>query len=371
MRNRISPDEPFRLPPLPPVEFEMTGEVTLRLLPILLKARTELGELKGYASALPNPMLLLSPAIVRESVASSQIENINTTVEEVLQRQLFPESEQRPADKEVLRYRDAVLWGFEQLNTLPISTRLILGIHHELMPSSEKAFRKTQNKIENTVTREAVYTPPVASEVPALINNWEKFVNETSMHVAEGSGGGLDALVRAAVAHYQFEAIHPFGDGNGRTGRILIVLQLIQDQLLSLPILYISGYINTRRSEYYRLLNAVTRKGEWEAWIVFMINGFYEQALGTKKLLFGIKQLYGEVKENLRRDQKRLYNANVIEAIFTYPIISPVRLGKELNVHYTTASKYLSQLEEAGFLKSAFVGKYHLFVNQPLLDILK
>jgi Fic family protein len=213
---------------------------------LLLKARVELAELKGASGQIPNPLLLTAPVIIRESVASSNIENINTTLADVLQWQLFPASEQRQPDKEVLRYREAVTWGFNHYGKYALSSRLITGIQSHLIPDGSGQYRREQNQIADLASRESLYTPPIASDIPRLIGNWENYVN--------AEDASIDPLIRAIIAHYQFEAIHPFRDGNGRTGRILIVLQLIQSGLLHFPILYISGYINQHRSEYYRRL---------------------------------------------------------------------------------------------------------------------
>jgi Fic family protein len=355
----FSPGKPFDLPPLPP-SLDFKHE---RFIDLLLPTRTVLGELNGYSHALPNPLLLLSPAVIRESVASSNIENINTTLEEALQMQLFPESQRGKADKEVLRYRDAILWGFDQMKKLPISTRLIVGIQKKLLPDRNSNYRTTQNKITNTATGETLYTPPSANEVPRLMSNWEKFINTDD--------DGVDSLVKSAIAHYQFEAIHPFGDGNGRTGRILMVLYLVQQKLLSLPILYVSGYINDNRSGYYRLLREVSASGNWNEFIIFMLKGFHSQAKATKETLFKVMDLLHATKERVRSKHKQIYTADLVETLFTYPIITPVTLGKRLDMNYRTASKYLSELVKGKVLQDSYVGKYHLFINKPLLSILK
>jgi Fic family protein len=198
-------------------------------------------------------------------------------MEEALQAQLFPEAEQKKPNKEVLRYRNAIVWGFENLKKVPISTRLILGIHKKLLSDQSSGYRKTQNRIANSATGAVIYTPPAANELPRLLGNWEQFVNREE--------DGIDPLVKVAIAHYQFEAIHPFGDGNGRTGRILMVLQLIQQKLLALPILYVSGYINKNRSEYYRLLLAVRADEGWYNLILYMLKAFHQQAQETKSTL--------------------------------------------------------------------------------------
>jgi Fic family protein len=354
-----NPAHPHNLALLPP-KTDFKSQVFTDLI---TKARVELAELKGFSYLMPNPMLLLSPAIIKESVASSEIENINTTVIKVLQYQLFPEAEQTEPDKEVLRYKNAVISGFRCLKKYAVSTRLILDVQNKLMPTAYEGYRKQQNQIINNSTKEALYTPPLPSQIPNLMSNWEKFVNQPSSEI--------DPLIRSAIAHYQFEAIHPFGDGNGRTGRILIVLQLVNEKVLSLPILYISGYINSNRSEYYKLLGEVTSEGNWNDYILFMLKGFYHQAMETKTILFKIMGLFSEFKDALKEKHKKIYSADFVEVLFLFPIIIPARLASELNIHRDTASKYLLQLVKAGFLKEKKYGKYHLFINERLMKILK
>ena len=329
---------------------------------LLLKARVELAELKGACGQIPNPLLLIAPVVIRESVASSNIENINTTLADVLQWQLFPEAEQRHPDKEVLRYREAMNWGFENIEKYSLSSRLITGIQSRLIPNGNGNYRREQNQIANLASRESLYTPPIASEIPSLIANWENYINLPN--------DTLDPLIRAILGHYQFEAIHPFRDGNGRTGRILMVLQLIQSGLLQFPILYISGYINQHRSEYYQHLMGITSDGKWHAFIEYMLTGFYEKARETRQDLNKITSLLDAIKTRIKKDNKKLYSTDLVETIFTYPVITPTRLASEIDVHYTTASKYLLQMAEMGILREAVVGKYHLFANHQLLNIL-
>jgi Fic family protein len=354
----FDPTYPHRLAPLPP-QFAITNR---DFGDLLLKARVELAELKGACGQIPNPLLLIAPVVIRESVASSNIENINTTLADVLQWQLFPEAEQRRPDKEVLRYREAMNWGFENLENYALSSRLITGIQSRLIPDGNGNYRREQNQIANLSSRESLYTPPIASDIPALIGNWENYVNATD--------DTLDPLIRAILAHYQFEAIHPFRDGNGRTGRILMVLQLIQSGLLQFPVLYISGYINQHRSEYYRNLLAITTDGNWHNFIEYMLTGFYEKARETREDLQKITRLFESIKTGIKTDNKKLVRSDLIEAIFTYPVITPTKLASEIDVHYTTASRYLLQLAEMGILREAVVGKYHLFANHQLLSIL-
>lgn len=354
MTNKIIPTKLKHLPP----EINFINPECNKLL---MDARVALAELKGYSFGMPNPLILLSPAILRESLVSSEIENIHTTMLEVLRNQLLPETEQKISDKEVLRYREAVLWGFDSLRKNPISSRTILGVHKNLIFNESGSFRKQQNAIYNPAKKKVIYMPPIASEISNLIANWEKFVNENK---------NFDPLIKTAMAHYQFEAIHPFGDGNGRTGRILMVLQLIQDDILRWPILYISGYINDHRDEYYKLLRAITSKGDWESFIIFMLKAFKSQAAETQKILFDIMFLFEKTKEQFKRDHRKIYSADLVEALFSYPIITPVKLGKELKIHYTTASRYLNELAGSGILQEKKVSKYHLFANKELLKIL-
>jgi Fic family protein len=356
---KFDPSRPYELPLLPPA-LNFRHE---QFFDVMLKTRTELGELNGYSYSLPNPLLLLSPAIIRESVASSNIENINSTMEMALQAQLFPEAEQKRPDKEVLRYRDAIMWGFENLKKIPISTRLILGLQKKLLPEQNPGYRTTQNQIVRSGVRTIVYTPPPVNELPRLLSNWEKFVNN--------EGDGIDPLVKAAIAHYQFEAIHPFGDGNGRTGRILMVLQLIQQKLLSLPILYLSGYINKNRSDYYRLLQSVRTNEGWHDLIHYMLKGFHQQARETKMTLFRIMNLFERTRTHVKEKHRKIYSAELVEAIFALPIVTPVSLGKRLDVNYRTASRYLAKLAEGNVLQESYLGKYHLYANKGLLKLLK
>ncbi len=356
---KFDPERPFDLLLLSPqIDFK-----SQKFTDPLLKARVALAELKGHSFAMPNPFLLIPPAILRESLASSEIENIHTTIIDVLQNQLFPEKEQRETDKEVLRYRDAILWGFEQLRSIPVSTRLILGVHKKLITTSPGEYRKQQNAIVNNIANKRIYTPPIASKIPQRMSNLEKFIHNKD--------DGIDPLIKSAIAHYQFEAIHPFSDGNGRTGRIIMVLYLIQEELLKWPILYISGYLNNNRNEYYRLLKGVTEHNDWDGYIIFILQAFYQQAIETKNTLLDIMRLFEIFKQRLKEEHKKIYSADLVEALFSYPIITPIKLGKMLKIHYTTASRYLSELAKAKVLEESLYGKYHFFINRELLKVME
>lgn len=354
----FDPTYPHELAPLPPVGISNSDFYEL-----LLPARVALAELKGACSEMPNPMLLMAPIMVRESVASSNIENINTTLANVLQGQLFPEVEQRPPDKEVLRYRAAMSWGFEILEQIPISTRMITGIQSILIPEGNGKFRREQNQIANLTDLKPLYTPPPAQDVNKLINNWEIFVNNTD--------NTLDPLIRAIIAHYQFEAIHPFRDGNGRTGRILMILQLIQSGLLDYPVLYISSFINEHRSLYYESLLNVTIQNDWYGFITYLLKGFYTQATATRTTLAQINNLYKLIRDQVKRENSKIFSLELIETLFSTPILTPTVLAEKMDIHYTTASKHLKSMEAMGILRATWVGKHHLYANIQLLELLQ
>jgi len=354
----FSPIHPFDLnvlPPLKPIEGKEFHSA-------LIKAHRELAELKGLNLGVPNPMLLLFPSIlIQESVASSEIEAIHTTVEEVLQEELFPENERRESGKEVLRYREALMWGFQNLDTLGLSTRLIRGVQERLIGEDGK-YRRLQNGIKNKATGEIIYTPPIASSIERLMGNLENFMNSQDEN--------LDPLLQCAIAHYQFEAIHPFGDGNGRTGRILMVLSLIKTEILNYPNLFISGYLIKHRSEYYDQLLAVTRDRSWNSYLQFMLQAFSRQAIRTKSILGKIMTGYFEYKELIAKEHKRIYSADLISHLFSSPFTTPTRMGSSMGIHYTTASSHLQELEKAGLLKSSKVGRHRIFANIKLLNSL-
>lgn len=352
-----NPNEPFEVPPLPPKADIETGPI----LKTLVKAGRETGELKGYCSMVPNPMLLMSLAITKESVESSRIEDIVTTVESVLEGQDLPEAEIKGPDKEVLRYREAMHWGMENLDQYSISTRLILGIHKKLIPDST-GYRKQQNAIMDQRTDEVVYTPPPATEINRLLQGWEDFVNSKD-------ADSPDPLIRCALAHYQFEAIHPFMDGNGRTGRILLVLQLVQEGLLDHPVLYISGFLNKHRSNYYESLLDVTHKRNWERFILFMLSGFAIQAMKTKTKLFEMITVYEKLKKAISDNHPKMKAEEIADHLFSNLITNPAEFGRALGIHHQTASRHLAELSDAQLFKDFWAGRKHFYLFPELWDL--
>lgn len=351
--------EPYNnLPPLPPEDLNLKGD---KYNELLLKSRTAMAELKGYTFSLPNPLLLLSPAILTEAIESSEIEDIHTTLANVLEGQLVDVSKRSDADEKIINYKEALLWGAHHLDDYALSTRLITGILQKMLPDASGSYRRTNNQIVDIGSKKTVYTPPQHTEIDRLMQNWEDFVNKNT---------NFDPLVKAALAHYQFESIHPFEDGNGRTGRILIVLQLMQENIIHWPLLYISGYISKTKSEYYQALRAIPREGDWEGFILYMLEGFYRQAQETKNIIFDIIDYRDTFTKKLEDNHAKIYSSDLVEALFEFPFITPTKLAEKLNVHYTTASRYLKELKEGGLLSDKKSGRNHFYINLQLLKII-
>lgn len=358
----FSPEYPYNLKLL---DFNPTYD-RLRHADLIAETRDVLGELRGACRAMPDTLLLTYPTLLKEAVDSSQIENIETTIELALENAALPEEQRAAPDKLVLRYREAVLEGFRKVREFGgISNRTILDLHNILIIEGDRSYRRLQNHIENKITGEKVYTPPSADKIPHYLSNWESFVNSKNL--------ALDPLVKAAFAHFQFEAIHPFEDGNGRVGRMLMVLQLINDGVLSHPVLHISTYINRNKSDYYRVLASVTQKDDFSEYLDFMLKGFHTQAKDTLALVNKIIDLYNEYKLTIRKHDvtSALHNVDqVTEMIFKYPKINPTTLSEQLEVSPDTASNNLKKFAEAGFLTIEKKGRYTFYKNTELLNYL-
>lgn len=351
------PEFPQNLSLLPPdIDFE-----DIRILKALIKANKAIGELKGRSMSLPDPMLLMSAVMTKESVESSSIEGIHTTVESALEGEAISESSLSPQNKEALRYKQAMNWGFKNVKTSSLSTRLILGIQQTLLPESNIGYRVQQNSIKNQPTNEVIYTPPVATEINSLMSNWENFANNHD--------DLIDPLVKIAICHYQFEAIHPFGDGNGRTGRILMVLHMVETGMLQHPVLYISGFLNRNRPKYYELLKRVTSEGAWIEYIEFMVNGFAEQANKTTDKLLQMIHLHETIEARIKAYNPKLNSRAIVDHLFSHVVTSPTRMATDLGIHQHTASKYLHDLEKAEVLSSRWIGKLHLFACTELFKM--
>ena len=359
------PNQAFDLPPLPP-ELKQESLFESDMIQLVIKANRTIGELNGLCRAIPNAYpLLMNIPVLQEAVSSSAIEGIHTTVETLLEAQVKMENERDPASKEALRYREALNRGFKSFKKYKsLSTRTILDIHGQLMPGGGH-FKKQENKIARG--EQILYTPPAPPQINSLMSNWEKYVN--SHESAEE--GQIDPLIKIAISHYQFEAIHPFLDGNGRTGRILMVLQLVLYKLLDWPILYISGYLIQNRSQYYSSLLETTKSEAWIKFIKFMLVAFYTQAQVTRQIILDIIKERSEMKRVLKSKHSFLYSQELLDHIFAYPVTYPTFMGEKLNISYQTASKYLSHLESAKLLTKKRLGTYTFYYNRKLLSCLK
>jgi Fic family protein len=352
------PDQPYNaLPPLPP-----TQEVETRaVLKQCITARAALAELKQAAELIPNQGMLINTLPLLESRASSEIENIVTTTDKLFQH-ARDEAHADAATKEALRYSRALLEGFRALAHQPMTTRMA-----ELICTHVKAVDMTVRRLPGTALAnhargEIVYTPPQGEHVLRdLLANWERY-----MHNAVDT----DPLIRMAVGHYQFEAIHPFTDGNGRTGRILNNLFLIQENLLTLPILYLSRYIIAHKADYYRLLLDVTRQQAWEPWIMYVLKGVEDTALWTTGKIAAIRSLSEHTAAHVRARLPKIYSHELVNLIFELPYCRIANLTQAGIAKRQTASQYLKQLAEVGVLTEIEAGKEKLFVHPKLMQLL-
>lgn len=356
---KFVPQEPYKVPP---ITKKALSVAQANLSEELTSARVAIAQIKGFLRGLPETSVaLMNPIFLKEAVESSEIENINTTLLEVLQRQVSPNIEERSSSQLVVNYIFATNWGLEKVKQYGMTSHLIRGIQHKLLPTGTEGFRRLPVVI-GSGRGEVHYTPPTASDIPELIGDWENLVNNTK---------GVDALVLAAAAHYHFEAIHPFEDGNGRTGRMLMTLQLVDAGLIDFPVVHISQYINTNKSRYYRLLRAVTSDGQLEEFIRYMLKGFARQANHSFVLLQRIQRLQRQYKHKIRQDMPNIYSHELLEAIFARAVQTPVQLADDIGIHYVTASKYLKLLEKAGFLTMVKRGRHTFYINFRLLELIE
>ncbi|MFA5480736.1 MAG: Fic family protein [Candidatus Muiribacteriota bacterium] len=349
-----------KLPLLPPnVNLE-----TNKILKELAKANRALGELKGYADTIPNKHILINAVTINEAKDSSAIENIITTHDD-LYKAMSSSVSVKPAAKEVVSYRSALWYGYNLVKTNGFLTINNIIDIQKIIEKNEAGIRKVPGTVlKNDKTGETIYTPPDnPDEIIRLLNNLEKYLNSNE--------NDLDPLIKLSIIHFQFECIHPFYDGNGRTGRILNILYLVLKGLLDSPILYLSSYIIRNKNDYYNLLQKVRTEGCWEDWIVFILKGIEETALSTlnliKKINIEIDMMTSEIKNKL----PKIYSKELIDLLF-YEFYTKIEyIQKGLSVTRKTASNYLSLLEKEGFLISQKLGKEKIFQNKRLYDLIK
>ncbi|WP_276605975.1 protein adenylyltransferase Fic [Natronospirillum operosum] len=353
------PDQPYnQLPALPPVQEAME---TVGILKACIPARAALAELKQAGKLIPDQALLINLLPLLEARDSSEIENIVTTTDKLFQYAQEVKGAD-PATKEALRYRTALYEGFLQLQRRPLSANTAIEVCSTLKGVEMDVRKVPGTIIGNQDTGETVYTPPNGEGVIRdLLGNWEQF-----LHTEDD----IDPLIKMAVSHYQFEAIHPFHDGNGRAGRIMNVLYLIEQQLLTLPILYLSRYIVAHKNDYYRLLTQVTRTGEWEQWIIFMLKGVAQVSSWTCNKIAAMRTLMGMTEAHVKQQLPKIYSHELIQVIFEQPYCRIGNLVDKGIAKRQTASVYLKQLVEVGVLQEKTAGNEKLFLNPRLLQLM-
>ncbi|MCF7837653.1 MAG: Fic family protein [Candidatus Marinimicrobia bacterium] len=350
---------PFKLQPLPP-PIDLDTKAILKKLP---DAHRHLAELKGIAATIPNESILIQTLGLQEAKDSSEIENIVTTHDDLFKAQLADESVNASA-KEVAQYAEALRVGFESVRTSRLITlNQILEIQATL-ERNDAGFRKLPGTaLRNRATGEVVYTPPQDhARILELMSDLESFINDPARL-------DVDPLVKMALIHYQFESIHPFYDGNGRTGRIINILYLVANDLLNLPVLYLSRFIIQNKPDYYRLLQEVRTRNAWEEWVLFMLEGIATTARQTIDLIGSIRTMMMDYKHRIRAQFPRIYSQDLLNNLFRHPYTKIAILQKELSVSRLTATRYLDKLVAAGFLEKHRHGRSNYYLNVPLVNL--
>jgi Fic family protein len=352
------PARPYNdLPPLPPsTEIE-----TRAVLKKCVAARTALAELRLAGHLIPDQSVLVHAIPNLEARDSSAVENIVTTNDALFREASLGDHEAQPTTKEAARYRNALYAAIEAIKTRPLSTRIAVEVCQAITGIDLDIRRTSGTTLSNSHTGEVIYTPPEGeARLREMLTNWERFAHESSE---------LDPLVRMAVLHYQFEAIHPFPDGNGRTGRILNILSLMQDGLLDLPTLYLSRYILKTRGEYYRRLGEVTFQRQWEPWILYVLAGVEETSVWTTAKIRAIRALMDDTTRYVRAAAPKMPHA-VIEQVFTQPYCRIGSLVERGIAERHTASTYLKELARLGILEEEKVGRDKVFLHRKYLNVL-
>ena len=350
---------------LTPLEqLDLSRFDTLAILKKLASASRQLAELKGVAAAIPNQGILINTLGLQEAKDSSEIENIVTTHDELFKDDVLPEAFANPAAKEVLRYRQALRVGFEQVRASGLITaNHIVEIQSEL-ERTNAGFRKLPGTALKDGAGRTVYTQPQdPAEIVALMRGLERFINEADLFE-------VDPLIKMALIHHRFESIHPFYDGNGRTGRILNVLYLVKEGLLDIPVLSLSSHIVRTKADYYRLLQTVREDDTWEAWVLYLLDAVEQTAGQTIQTIQAIKAALADYKHRIRAGYK-FYSQDLINNLFTHPYTKIDFVQRDLQVSRLTATKYLEALVAGGFLQKQKLGRGNYYINQALAPILQ
>ncbi len=359
MKN-FDPAKPYNALPLLPPQADIESRTVLKAC---IGARAALGELKQAAGLIPNPAILINTIPLLEARASSEIENIVTTADRLFRyAQNDAAGRADPATKEALRYRTALYQGFQSLKKRPLTTATAVDICRTIKGVALDVRRIPGTTLANDATGKVIYTPPQGEALlRKLLANWERFLHEADE---------FDPLIRMAVAHCQFEAIHPFSDGNGRTGRILNLLFLVEQGLIDLPVLYLSRHILRRKADYYRLLQAVTTGGQWEKWLLYMLSGVEETARWTTTKIQAIRELLDATADWVGAELPAICSRELIELVFVQPYCRIANVVEAGIARRQTASVYLKELCAVGILKEMSAGREKLFINPRLMTLL-
>lgn len=342
--------------------------IDLESKPVLKKtkdARAALAELKGVAKSMPNQTILVSTLSLQEAKDSSEIENIITTNDELYQSDINTKQFTSSAAKEVHMYADALKQGYEQVKTTGLLTNSIIKNAQAEIEGNSAGFRsQSGTALKNDQTGEVIYVPPqTLSDINSHMKNLESFINQDDLC-------DWDPLIKMAVIHHQFESIHPFFDGNGRTGRIINILYLLQQGLLDTPVLYLSRYINKNKSDYYRLLQSVRDENLWEEWTLFILEGVRETSFQTIKLIEEIKALMA-VYKNKMRTETSIYSQDLLNLIFSHPYTKISHVMDKLAVSRPTATRYLDALAEKELMPKFKIGRDSYYINAHLMECLR
>jgi len=345
----------------PPAELNLD---TIQIYKALNRASRALAELKGKSGTIPNEEILINTLSLQEAKDSSEIENIITTQEDLYLTQA-DNSFDNLAAKEVLRYSEALKKGFALVKKNKLLTVNFIIEIQEILEPSKYGLRKLPGTVLKNSLGETVFTPPQnPEEIILLMSELEKYINNDDIDA-------FDPLIKMALIHYQFESIHPFYDGNGRTGRIINILYLVIKDLLNIPVLYLSRYIVKNKQDYYKLLQGVREKNKWEEWVLWMLQGVEETALNTMNLIVSIQNLMDSFQSEMLEKLPKIYSKELLENLFKHPYTKIEFVQNDLRVSRKTASKYLESLVDEGFLRKENVWKNVYFVNDRLYRLFK
>lgn len=356
----------YKIPHLP-LSYDLETKAILKQLN---QANRRLAELKGVALTIPNENILVSTLTLQEAKDSSEVENIVTTQDDLYQgaAESLSNFVVNAATKEVLNYREALHHGFLLVKEKGVLTSSVIKEIQKTLEHNSAGFRSVPGTALKRSDGKTVYTPPQDKlTILKLMDNLERFINDERL-------SDLDPLIKLCIIHHQFESIHPFYDGNGRTGRIICVLYLVLTGCLDLPILYLSRYITHNKGEYYRLIQAIRNKNEdnatqWEEWIMFMLRGIEETAIETTRLVKGISKLMAEFKTILRPKFGKQYRHELLNNLFFHPYTKVEFLEKEMMVSRITANRYLNTLVDTGLIERIKIGRSYYYMNLPLINL--